>query len=120
VKIWTVHSRAGRAPVLIPEKFSWGGLVFGPLWLLAHGSWIPGVIALAVCIALAVALPPPLGTILDVALFWAIGLAGNDLRRWSLARRGFALVQVVAERNTDAALARLLDRRPDLIGGVPR
>ena len=44
----------------------------------------------------------------------AAGLSGHDLRRWSLARRGFTLAEVVAARNAEGAFARLLDRRHDL------
>jgi len=116
VKIWTVHTRADRQPVLVPEAFSWAGFVFGPLWLLARGAWIAGVIALAADIAIASARIGPAGTILGFGLSWAIGLFGNDLRRWALSRRGFAMTRVVAERNGDAALARLLDQQPELIG----
>jgi hypothetical protein len=42
------------------------------------------------------------------------GLFGNDMRRWSLERRGFACAHVIAARDEDGALVRLLDRRPDL------
>jgi hypothetical protein len=38
--------------------------------------------------------------------------------RWSLARRGFLLAHVLAARTEDEALARLLDRRPDLLGDL--
>jgi hypothetical protein len=120
VKVWTVHTRADRQPVLVPEAFTWAGLMFGPLWLLARGAWIAGVIALAGDIAIAAARIGPAGTILGFGLSWIIGLFGNDLRRWSLSRRGFAMAQVVAERNGEAAMARLLDHRPELIGGAPR
>jgi hypothetical protein len=50
-----------------------------------------------------------------LVMAWTLGLFGNDLRRWSLARADFLTVHVVAARDEDAALARLLDRRPDLI-----
>ena len=45
-----------------------------------------------------------------------LGLSGHDLRRWSLDHRGYLLAQVVAARSEMEALARLLDRRPDLKG----
>ncbi len=53
--------------------------------------------------------------LLALALGWAQGLFGHDLVRWSLARRGFLLAHVVAGRDGDEALARLLGNRPDLI-----
>ncbi len=52
---------------------------------------------------------------LGLALAVLLGLFGHDLRRWSLARRGFLLAHVVAARDQDEAMARLLAARPDLI-----
>ena len=46
----------------------------------------------------------------------ALGLTGHDLRRWSLENRGYLLAQVVVARDELEALARLLERRPDLKG----
>ena len=43
-----------------------------------------------------------------------IGLYGNDFRRFGLERRGYALAHVLAARNEDAAMARLLALRPGL------
>jgi hypothetical protein len=118
--VWTAHTRPHRAPVLVREAFSWGALVFGPLWLLAHRAWIAGVLLLCLGIAVAVLVPPATGVPLLLAIAWAQGLYGRDLVRWSLARRGFLLAHVIAARDADAALARLLDRRPDLIADAVR
>ena len=41
---WSVHVRDGRPVVLVPERFSLGAMSFGPVWLLAHGAWIPAVL----------------------------------------------------------------------------
>ena len=116
MRIYTAHTLAGRPPVLVKEGFAWGAFVFGPLWLLAHRAWVPGVLALCAWIILAVVVPEPFGGVVLLVLHWALGLFGRDLRRWSLARAGYLPVHVVAARDEDAALARLLDRRPDLIG----
>jgi len=115
MRIYTAHTRPRHAPVLVREGFAWGALIFGPLWLLGHRAWIPGVLALCLWIVVAVVLPAHLVSPVLLALAWALGLFGNDLRRWSLARADFLTVHVVAARDEDAALARLLDRRPDLI-----
>jgi hypothetical protein len=116
VIVWTVHTKANTKPVLVSEGFTWRGFVFGPFWLLAAGAWIPGLIALALDLIIALARLGPAGAVLGFGVSWTIGLWGHDLIRWSLERRGFAMVHVVAERDEDAALSRLLDRRPDLIG----
>ena len=36
---WTAHLRTEREPVVIPERFAWGALLFGPFWLAAHRAW---------------------------------------------------------------------------------
>jgi Protein of unknown function (DUF2628) len=120
VRIYTAHTRARRSPVLVREGFSVGALVFGPFWLLAYRGWIAGVIALCVEIAIAVLARGAVGTVLLLAVAWLIGLFGHDLRRWSLARQGYLEAHVVAAPDADTALARLLDRRPDLIADAVR
>jgi len=114
MNIYTAHTRDGRPPVLLREGFSWGAFVFGPFWLLAHRAWIPGALALCLWLALAVLARHHVPGIL-LLLHWALGLFGQDLRGWSLARADFTLVHVVAAPDEDTALARLLERRPDLI-----
>jgi hypothetical protein len=116
VKFWTGHIRPGTAPVLVREGFSWGALLFGPLWLAAHRAWIAAALVLAASILITTLVPPGASTVLIVALAVWLGMSGHDLRRWSMAHRGFTLFGVVAARTEDAAVARLLDSRPDLAG----
>ncbi len=113
MKVFTAHTRPLTAPVLVREGFSWGAAIFGPFWLLAHAAWIGAALTFCVVVAVA-ALPQPLGLPATLALAWILGLYGQDIRRWSLGRRGFLLAHVVAAPDVDTALARLLDRRPDL------
>jgi hypothetical protein len=115
VRIYTAHTCPRRPPALVPEGFSWGALVFGPLWLLARRAWIAGVLALCAFLLIAVLARGDVAAVLLLGLAWLLGLFGHDLRRWSLSRDGFVLVHVVAAADIDTALARLLDRRPDLI-----
>ncbi len=118
MKLYTAHTKPGRAPVLVREGFSWGAFVFAPFWLLAHRAWIAGALALCAWVAVLVLVPRGLAGPVELLLAWALGLTGRDLWRWSLANDGYALVHVVAAADEDAALARLLDRRPDLIGAA--
>ena len=112
MRTWTALTAVGRPPVLVEEGFSWGGFVFGPIWLLAWRAWNAGAVAVAVYVALAVFAPG--WTLLVAAVL--VGLFGNDLRRMALEHRGYALVHVIAAADSDTALGRLLARRPDLIG----
>jgi hypothetical protein len=120
VRIYTAHTRPRRPPVLVREGFSFAGLILGPFWLLAHRAWIAGVLALCGLVAIPLLAPRWSAGVLVVSLAWLIGLFGQDLRRWALARDGFTLVHIVAAPDEDSALARLLDRRPDLIEAALR
>ncbi len=98
MNIYPVYTRPGTRPVLVREHFSFWAFLFGPIWLFVHRAWIPGILALCAIVA----------------------IAAEDLRRWSLDRRGFILAQIVAAPNNEAALGRLLDRRPDLVAEMAR
>ena len=124
MRVWTVHlppptDRAGRpsrrSPVLVQEGFSWGAFLFGPLWLLAHRLWLSALLWVVGVLALAVLLPAPVvGAALAAAQF-LLGCHARDLQRRGLAWRGYAPAHlVVAERDEERALARLLAARPDL------
>jgi hypothetical protein len=116
VRFWTGHMRPGTPPVLVSEGFTWGGLLFGPLWLAAHRAWIPAALALAGGILIVALTAGATAIALTLALAVWLGVSGHDLRRWSMRHRGFALFEVIAARNETDAFAKLLDRRPDLAG----
>jgi hypothetical protein len=116
VIVYTAYIRAHAAPVLVPERFSWGALLFGPLWLALHGAWIAAILAFAADAAIGELVPDISGAVLSAALALLLGLFGQDLRRWTLERRGFAMAHIVAAPDAESALVRLLQRRPDLIG----
>ncbi len=128
MRVWTVHlppapipseadartRRKARPPVLVPEGFSWLALFFNLFWLLFHRLWLAALAYVAVVLALALLLPEPAGAVAAMAMQFLLACHAQDLRRWGLARRGYRLAHVVAERDADSALARLLDARPDL------
>ena len=109
-----MHLRDDAAPVLVREGFAPGAALFGPFWLALRRAWVPAALALAAWLAVGGLTSGGTALVLGAGLILLQGLFGNDLRRWSLARRRFTLVEVVAARNADTALARLLDRRRDL------
>jgi hypothetical protein len=114
VRVWTAHVRPGSEPVLVREAFSWGAFFFGWLWRLVHRAWIPALVLLALGIVIALLTGDGTRLLLLGALAVLQGLFGNDLWRWSLERRGYTLAHVVAAADSDSALLRLLQRRPDL------
>jgi hypothetical protein len=119
MRVWTAHTRPQAAPVLVREGFSWWALIFGPFWLLARGAWLPALLGLLAAGVISRA-PADRVAWLETGLAFAFGLFGRDLWRWSLAQRGFTLVHVVTAGSEDEAFARLLARRPDLIGAGVR
>ncbi len=126
MRVWTVHvpppsaadaddgrRPARRGPVLVREGFSWGAFLFGPFWLLLRGLWLAALLWLVVAAAVALLAPAATATVLP-ALQFLLGCHARDLQRRALARRGYAQAHVVAERDEERALARLLAARPDL------
>jgi hypothetical protein len=120
VRAWTVHLGRQKLPQLIPEGFSWGAFLFGPLWLLFSGAWIPAALQGLAYVAIVRLLPAGAGLAAGFGLALLVGFSGNDLRRWSLGLRGYVLSSVVMGRDMDAALSRLLERRPDLADAAAR
>jgi hypothetical protein len=118
VRIFTTHLRQGAAPVLVCEGFSIGAALFGWLWLLWHRAWIPAALVFAAQLVLArIATLTSAGAIC-LGVIMLQGLLGRDMVRWSLARRGFMDGPVVAAGDHDAALARLLTERSDLLNSL--
>jgi hypothetical protein len=116
LKFWTAHLRQGAPPVLVREGFSWGALLFGPLWLAAHRAWIPAVLTVVASLLIAFLATEGIAVVLMAGVIVLLGLSGQDLRRWSLDHRGYLLAQVIAAHNELGALERLLTRRPDVAG----
>jgi hypothetical protein len=114
VKLYSAHLKADAEPILVPEGFSWGALIFGPLWLLVHRAWIAAGLSFAVFVFIAVLAPEPAGTFLSIGLSVILGLIGRDLWSAALEHRGYVLVHVLAARGRDEAWLRLIANRPDL------
>ena len=115
MRIWTAHEKPYASPVLVREGFSLGALIFGPLWLAAHRAWIPAVVSFLLTILFMLLIHPPTSIVLVFGLALLLGFSGRDLVRWSIARRGYLESGIVAGRNQDEALERLLAGRPDLL-----
>jgi hypothetical protein len=116
LRVFTVHLREEREPVLVPEGFAWGAFFFGPLWLAAYGVWVPAALSAAATILIIVFTRGAISAVLIGALCFLLGLSGHDLRRWTLQGRRYLLTQVLAAPTEEQALARLLDQRADLRG----
>ncbi len=118
MKTFTTHLHDKKPLVLVPEAFSWGALFFGPIWLLRHGAWVAAILALIAFVLACTVVPPTLRPLAAFGVLLLCGLLGQDLRRWQLRLRRFRLAHVVAARNEDEALFRLLSHRADLVSAA--
>jgi hypothetical protein len=111
-------TRPAPWPELVPEGFSIVACLLPPLWFLLHRLWLALVIWLALSILAAFLLPGGLLPYVTTAAQVLVGLQAQDIRRWTLARRGRPVSGVVVARNAEAALLRVLEARPDLARSV--
>jgi hypothetical protein len=125
MRIYTVHLRRTADPLFTPdlgaqfvrEGFNWAAFFFTWIWALTCGLWIVAAILFAgdLCLALlfeAVDLD-------SMSQLWAtlgwhviVGFAAEDLRRWTLRLRGYALAEIVAAETVAAAERRFFDHHP--------
>ncbi|MGE0211702.1 MAG: DUF2628 domain-containing protein [Parvibaculaceae bacterium] len=116
-KLFTVHYREeasgsltgqGEDAILVKQGFSWPAFLFGPFWLLFKRMWIVFVLFLALAagltaLGLAGWVPDDAVTVLGFGLHLLLGFEGNDLYRWTLARRRCRERAAVAAENRLAA-----------------
>lgn len=131
--VYTVHVPEGLADelrradrtVFVREGFNGWALLFGSLFLLRHRLWIAFVLWLAVACGITAfgwVFHPPAGPLvaLMVLMHLFLGVEGNDLRRWRLERRRFAMADVVTgQRSGDAELAYFLRRPSEAANPAP-
>ena len=122
MRVFTAHLppvAAARAegPLLLRDGFAWGACLFGGFWLLFHRLWFAALAWIGVALLALILLPGWALAPVVLATALLLGLHGQDLRRAALARRGWTMTDIVAARDADAALARLLDAHPDLVRG---
>jgi hypothetical protein len=117
--IYTVHSRADTPddPLFVKDGFSWPGFFFTLIWALAKRLWIVAAIIAAYLIATSIivnATPQEdfWQFLASLVLGLVLGFEGNDLQRWSLARRGYAEIAVIEAQDLDEAELKFFAGRP--------
>jgi hypothetical protein len=120
--VYTVHEpplRGAAAPdperfVFVRDGFSFWALLFGPLWMLWHRMWLV-LLAYVLLVGgldwvLRQAQAPVLVTAsVNAMLALLIGIEAATLRRFTLARRGFANVGIVVGDDLELAERRFFD-----------
>jgi len=127
MRTYTVHHRLSGAGdlkrdvedlVFVKDGFCWPGVLFPAFWLLFRGMWLvllAYVLVTAVVIvgAGAAGLPEEAAALLGAAVNLLMGFEGNDLRRWTLDRRGLRMVGLVTGRRLADAERRFLESLAD-------
>ncbi len=86
------------AYIFVKEGFSWPALLIAELWLLFRRMWIVFFAYVAVALVLTAInrqVGGPLPGVFLVLAHFVFAMEGNQLRRWTLRRRGYRLVDVV-------------------------
>ena len=127
MRLYTVHLKRGADPLFTPDRgavvvregFNWAAFFFTWIWALFSGLWLAAVLFVAIELALALAvewLGLEGASAFAIVFAWRLiaGFVANDLRRGALARRGYALADIVAGRTRLAAELRYFEHHPAL------
>ncbi|MGD9867731.1 MAG: DUF2628 domain-containing protein [Hyphomicrobiales bacterium] len=99
-----LEERADRLR-LVKEGFSWPALFVPVLWLLYHRMWLAliGFVAVLVLAEMglsALGAGDAVGGWAGILIGLLFALNANDLRRWTLGRRGYRMTGAVVGRDT--------------------
>lgn len=108
--------------VFLPERFSLGAFLLGPLWMIWRRLWLELILSLAAAALIAYALRAIGAGWGAVAIALAlmqllVGLEATTLVRWRRLRRGFRDAGVVVADDLDLAERRFFDSH--LAGAAP-
>jgi hypothetical protein len=123
MSIYTVHEPLPRPdeatadPVrfrFVRDGFHFWAFVLGPLWMLFHRLWLVFLLYVIFSASMHAALwgaGPTWGTefVIGLLVSMLIGLEAPTLQRWTLSRRGWRTVGVVAADDTESAERRFFD-----------
>lgn len=117
MRLYTAHA-ARDDLVLVPEGGSFVATILPLPWLLWHRCWLAALGYVIAALAIGLLAPDGFAPWIGLAAHLLIGLSAQDIRRWTLARRGQPVLAVVAGYDRDTALFRLLAERHDLVKGT--
>lgn len=140
--MFTVHEPRSRGRgaldqadrmVFVKDGFNWAAFVVPLVWLLAKRQWLALILVLALVAVLNVALfligtPNLLIIAVNLAISFILGFEAADLMRWTLARRRYQMVGVIAAETAIEAERRFFETwdggsepaAPLPVGTVPR
>ena len=92
--------------VFVKEGFCWPALYITTIWLLWRRMWLVFIlylVAAAAVLWLAGTMAPPVAWLTVLLFGFLVALEANNLRRWTLERRGYRFVGVASgDRRSDA------------------
>jgi hypothetical protein len=99
----TIEARADSIQ-FVKEGFTIWGFLFGPVWLLYNRLWLAFIVTVVVMAGLYAGfdefgLKNQAPAIVDILVSLIIGFEGNDILRWTLQRKGYALLGSVVGRS---------------------
>jgi hypothetical protein len=102
MRFFTLHERPGNGGdvIAVASGFSWAAALVPVLWLLWHRLWLAlaGYVAFSILLGLGTdfgGIADPATALIAVAVSFLLGCMAADIRRWTLARRGWRLAGVV-------------------------
>ncbi len=109
---------------LVAEGFSVLAFVLAPLWMLMNRLWLALVIYVVTIVALelamaAVGMHELWQALIGLAIHLVIGFEADEIRRWSLARKGWQTVAVVTGRDEEEGEVRFLEGWPPAASTEP-
>jgi hypothetical protein len=124
MQTYTFHLPRGADPAdrsaldgaaLVKDGFSWGAFFFTGLWFFWHRLWLAGIAALVAVVGFALLLrllgvAPAAAGLAEFLLAVLIGLEANALRRWTYARQGRGIADVVTARSRAEAELKAIAR----------
>jgi hypothetical protein len=123
MSVYTVHEpplRADEAAAdparfrFVRDGFHFWAFLLGPAWMLWHRLWLVFLLYAVLSAAMHVGLwfagaPGGVKFVIGALISILIGLEAPTLRRWTLTRRGWATVGVVAAEDAEGAERRFFD-----------
>jgi hypothetical protein len=112
MRLYTVHQNpdplSGNDLVFVKEGFCWPAFLFPMLWPLWHRLWLVALMVLAITgvvdvITMELDWPDVMVGVLTLAVAVVYAAEANDLRRWTLRRRGWRELGVALGRNLEEA-----------------
>ncbi|WP_321394505.1 DUF2628 domain-containing protein [Emcibacter sp.] len=92
--------------VVVPDEFSFGAMIFGPIWALFHQMWIIAGLLAILYIPLLFMVNFTGSGLLFLGLALLVGFEGLNLKGWSLEKKGYIATGIVGGDDEPMAMLR--------------